>query len=57
VRKLPFALKPVVGAELDRLEQQQVLEKVSHSDWLWLSGSQVAKLDYMVTSKLALMQL
>ena len=33
VRKLPFALKPVVGAELDRLEKQQVLEKVSHSDW------------------------
>ena len=33
VRKLPFALKSVVGAELDRLEKQQVLEKVSHSDW------------------------
>ena len=33
VRKLPFVLKPVVGAELDRLEKQQVLEKVSHSDW------------------------
>ena len=30
VRKLPYALKPVVGAELDRL---QVLEKVTHSDW------------------------
>ena len=33
VRKLPFALKPVVGAELDRLEKEQVLEKVTHSDW------------------------
>ena len=33
VTKLPFALKPVVGAELDRLEKQQVLEKVSYSDW------------------------
>ena len=33
VRKLPYALKPVVGAELDRLEKEQVLEKVTHSDW------------------------
>ena len=33
VRKIPFALKPVVGAELDRLEKEQVLEKVTHSDW------------------------
>ena len=33
VRKLPFALKPIVGAELDRLEKEQVLEKVTHSDW------------------------
>ena len=33
VRKLLFALKPVVGAELDRLEKVQVLEKVTHSDW------------------------
>ena len=32
-RKLPFALKPIVGAELDRLEKEQVLEKVTHSDW------------------------
>ena len=32
-RKLPFAIKPVVGAELDRLEQDGVLERVSHSDW------------------------
>lgn len=29
VRKLPFALKPVVGAELDRFEKEQVLEKVT----------------------------
>ena len=33
MRKLPFALKPIVGAELDRLEKEQVLEKVTHSDW------------------------
>ena len=33
IRKLPFALKPVVGAELDRLEKEQVIEKVAHSDW------------------------
>ena len=32
-RKLPFALKPVVGDELDRLERQGVIEKVPHSDW------------------------
>ena len=32
-RKLPFAIKPVVGDELDRLESQGVIEKVSHSDW------------------------
>lgn len=32
-RKLPFALKPVVADELDRLEQQGVIERVSHSDW------------------------
>jgi len=32
-RKLPFALKPIVGAELNRLEKDGVLEKVSHSDW------------------------
>ena len=33
VRKLPFALKPIVGTELDRLEKEQVLEKVTHTDW------------------------
>ena len=33
VRKLLFALKPIVGTELDRLEKEQVLEKVTHSDW------------------------
>ena len=32
-RKLPFAIKPVVGAELDRLENDGVIERVSHSDW------------------------
>ena len=33
VRKLPFALKPIIGATLSRLEKEQVLEKVTHSDW------------------------
>ena len=32
-RKSPFALKPVVGDELDRLETQGVIKKVPHSDW------------------------
>ena len=32
-RKLPFAIKPVVGAELDGLEKDGVTERVSHSDW------------------------
>ena len=32
-RKLPFAIKPIVGAELDRLENDRVMERVSHSDW------------------------
>ena len=32
-RKLPFALKPVVGDELYRLEKQGVIKKVSHSEW------------------------
>ena len=31
-RKLPFVLKPVVGDELDRLEKQGVIEKISHSE-------------------------
>ena len=34
--KLPFALKPVVGDELDRLEKQGVIKKVPHSDWATL---------------------
>ena len=34
VRKLPSALKPVIGIELDRLEKEQVLERVTHSDWV-----------------------
>ena len=33
VRKMPFVLKPAVGAELDRLEKEQVSEKVTRSDW------------------------
>ena len=32
-RKLPFALKPNVGDELDQLENQGVIKKVFHSDW------------------------
>jgi len=32
-RKLPFALKPVVGDELDHLENQGVIKKVPHFDW------------------------
>jgi len=32
-RKLPFAIKPVVGDELDWSEHQRVIEKVSHSEW------------------------
>ena len=31
--KLPLALTPVVGHELDRLEKQGVIKKVPHSDW------------------------
>ena len=31
--KVRIALKPVVGAELDWLEKEQVLEKITHSDW------------------------
>ena len=34
LRRLPFAIKPVVGAALDRLEKRGVIEKVSQSDWL-----------------------
>ena len=33
-RKLPLALKPVVGDELDHLEKQGVIKKkIPHSDW------------------------
>ena len=32
-RRLPFALKVVAGDELDRLERQGVIEKVTHSVW------------------------
>ena len=30
---VPFAIKASVGKELDRLEQQGIIEKVSHSEW------------------------
>ena len=32
-RRLPFAIKPAVGAELDQLEKNGVVEKVTQSDW------------------------
>ena len=32
-RRLPFAIKPTVGAELDQLEKNGVIEKVSQSYW------------------------
>ena len=32
-RRLPFAIKPTVGAELDQLEKNGMIEKVSQSDW------------------------
>ena len=32
-RSMPFAIKASVGKELDRLEQQGIIEKVSHSEW------------------------
>ncbi len=32
-RAIPFAIKDAVGKELDRLEEQGTIEKVSHSQW------------------------
>ena len=32
-RPVPFAVKEAIGKELDQLEQQGILQKVSHSDW------------------------
>ena len=32
-RSVPFAIKDAVGQELDRLEQQGIIEKVDHSEW------------------------
>ena len=32
-RPIPFALKEAVEQELDRLETDNIIEKVSHSDW------------------------
>ena len=32
-RPVPYALKPLVEQELDRLEKARVLERVTHSDW------------------------
>ena len=32
-RPVPFAIKPAVDRELDRLEQEGIIEKVTHSEW------------------------
>ena len=32
-QRFPFAIKPIVGAELDQLEKKGVIERVSQSDW------------------------
>ena len=32
-RPVPFAIRAAVGKELDILEQQGIIEKVSHSEW------------------------
>ena len=32
-RQVPFAIRDAVGKELDLLEKQGIIEKVSHSDW------------------------
>ena len=31
--RLSFAIKSIVGAELDQLEKKGVIERVSQSDW------------------------
>ena len=31
---VPFAIKTAVGHELNRLEEQGIIEKVTHSDWV-----------------------
>lgn len=33
VRPVSFAIKPVVDLELDRLEREDIIEKVMHSEW------------------------
>ena len=32
-RSVPFAIKEAIGKELDPMEQQRILQKVSHSEW------------------------
>ena len=32
-RPVPFAIKDAIGQELDRLEKQGIIEKVTHSEW------------------------
>ena len=32
-RPIPFTIKDIIGAELDKMEKAGVLEKISHSEW------------------------
>ena len=32
-RQVPYAIKPKVEQELERLEKESIIEKVDHSDW------------------------
>ena len=32
-RSVPFATKDSIGAGLDKLEAEEIVEKVDHSDW------------------------
>ena len=32
-RPIPFAIKDIIGAELDKMEKAGILEKISHSEW------------------------
>ena len=32
-RPVPFAIKDIIGLELDRLETQGIIKKVTHSEW------------------------
>ena len=32
-RSVPYALRPPIEEELDRLEREGIIEKVTHSEW------------------------